>query len=131
MDERRIPFQKEDEERIASAGIWGMIAAVTSIGSTLIGAVVALMGKGTTALFTQTISITLNIILGIWLLQASSAFRKVATTDEADQHYLLLGFAKLRAYFMMTGIIIIIAVSLAVLAFLGALTCGAMMRSRF
>ncbi len=131
MDERRIPFQKEDEERIASAGVWGMIAAVTSIGSTVIGAVVALMGKGTTALFTQVISITLNIILGVWLLQASAAFRKVATSDEADQHYLLLGFAKLRAYFMMTGIIIIIAVSLAVLAFLGMLTCGAMLRSRY
>jgi hypothetical protein len=93
--------------------------------------VVALMGKGTTALFTQVISITLNVILGIWLLQASSAFRKVATSDEADQHYLLLGFSKLRAYFMMTGIIIIIAVSLAVLLFLGALTCGSMLRSRY
>jgi hypothetical protein len=35
MDEKRIPFAKEDEERIASAGVWGVIAAVTSIGSTV------------------------------------------------------------------------------------------------
>jgi hypothetical protein len=131
MDERHIPFAKEDEERIASVGVWGVIAAVTSIGSTVLSAVVALMGKGASALFTQVIAVTLNLILGIWLLQASSAFSKVATTDEADQHYLLLGFAKLRAYFMMTGIIIIIAVSLGVLLLLGALTCGTLLRSRY
>jgi hypothetical protein len=131
MDERRIPFAKEDEERIASAGVWGMIAAVTSMAAAVLGAIVSLMGKGASAFIGQAISVTINLILGVWLLQASSAFRKVALSDEADQHYLLLGFSKLRAYFMMMGIVIIVALSLALLAFLFLLTCGAMLRHRW
>ena len=131
MDERRIPFTREDEERIASAGLWGMIAAITSMVSAGLGAIAAVAGKGASALVTQVITVTLNLILGVWLYQASQAFRKVALTDEADEHYLLLGFSKLRAYFMMTGILIIIAISLIALVILAALTCGTMLRNRY
>jgi hypothetical protein len=131
MDERRIPFTREDEEKIASAGTWGMIAAITSMVSTGLGAIAAVASKGGGALITQVIAVTLNLILGVWLYQASQAFRKVALTDEADEHYLLLGFSKLRAYFMMTGILIIIVISLVALVILGALTCGAMLRHRY
>jgi hypothetical protein len=131
MDERRIPFSREDEERIASAGVWGMIAAMASMGSAILGAIVSFTTQGAVALITQVIAVTLNVILGVWLYQASAAFRKVATTDEADEHYLLLGFSKLRAYFMMMGILIIIAVSLGALAILATLTCGSMLRGRY
>jgi hypothetical protein len=131
MDERRIPFTREDEEKIASAGLWGLIAAITSMVSTALGAIAAVVGKGGGALVTQVIAVTLNVILGVWLYQASQAFRKVALSDEADEHYLLLGFSKLRAYFMMTGILIIIAISLVALGLLAALTCGAMLRNRY
>lgn len=128
MDGRRIPFTREDEERIASAGLWGMIAAVTSITSTALGVVVAVMSRDATNVMRQIIGLVLNTILAVWLLQASTAFRRVALTDEADQHHLLVGFSKLRSYFMMTGILIFIAFGLVVLLVLGAVTCGAMMR---
>jgi len=131
MDGKRIPFTREDEERIASAGLWGIIAAVASVGSTALGAVATLLHPTPGDLLRQLITLTLNVVLGLWLYQACQAFREMARTDEADEHYLLLGFSKLRAYFMMTGIILIIALSIAVLAFLGALTCGAMYRHRF
>jgi hypothetical protein len=138
MDEaRRIPFAPEDEERIASAGMWGIIVAVTSIASSVlsvIGVVVlalrsplggAVVGA---ALIPGLIGLVVGVVLAIFLLQASLAFRKVALTDEADQHYMLLGFRKLRNYFMMMGIVIIVAIGGAVLLFCGALTCGAMLR---
>jgi hypothetical protein len=137
MDARRIPFTPEDEERIASAGMWGIIVAVTSIASSILSTIAsailvarspvpgAMVGV---VIIPGLIGVVIGVILGIWLLQASMAFRKVALTDEADQHYLLVGFHKLRNYFMMMGIILIIAVAGSVLLFCGALTCGAMMR---
>jgi hypothetical protein len=48
----------------------------------------------------------------------------MATTDGADEHYLIQGFDKLRAYFMAMGIILIIVLSIGGLVLLGALTCG-------
>jgi hypothetical protein len=135
---RRIPFSPEDEERIASAGLWGIIVAITSIASSVlsvIGVVVlafkmptgagAIMGA---ALIPGLIGLIIGVVLAVFLLQASTAFRKVALTDEADQHYLLLGFGKLRNYFMMMGIVIIVIIGGAVLLFCGALTCGSMFR---
>ena len=46
------------------------------------------------ALIPGIIGLVIGVVLAIFLLQASTAFRKVALTDEADQHYLLLGFSK-------------------------------------
>ena len=48
-----------------------------------------------------------TVLINVWLLQASLSFRKVALTDEADQVYLLEGFRKLRAYFMIQVILIL------------------------
>jgi hypothetical protein len=141
-DAHRIPFSPGDEERIASAGLWGIIVAVTSIASTLLsvgaavlsmlrlsGSLGSLGGVGSSLymmLIPAAVGLAIQVFLAVWLLQASLAFRKVALTDEADQHYLLRGFHKLRNYFMMIGILIIIGVSLGVLALTGALTCGAL-----
>ena len=47
---------------------------------------------------------------------------------QAVQHYLLLGFGKLRNYFMMMGIVIIVVVSGMVLVFCGGIMCAGMMR---
>ena len=124
MPGQRIPFTKEDEERIASAAFWGTIAAVTSIGSALLGAALTVASTTAGSAMGQIISLTISVILGVWLYQASKAFRRVATTDVADEHYLLEGFSKLRNYFMLTGVLIIIGICLGVLVFLGALVCS-------
>lgn len=130
MDERRIPFSKEDEERIASAALWGMIVALGSIASSVLSLVLAIARTPQpTQIVSQLISLTITALLGIWLYQASVAFRQVARSDLADQHYLLEGFRKLRAYFMTTGILIIIAMVIGVLAFLGAMMCALTARS--
>ncbi|MFH1086079.1 MAG: hypothetical protein V1772_09990 [Chloroflexota bacterium] len=137
--ERRIPFSVGDEERIASAGLWGIIVALSSIISSLLGVgtslLTALRMPGDLvspmvylSLIPAGLGLAVQVLLGVWLLQASLAFRKVALTDEVDQQHLLRGFSKLRNYFMLIGILIIIVVSLGALALTGALTCGSFMR---
>jgi len=135
-DGRRIPFSAGDEERIASTGLWGMIVAVTSIVSTLLSTGTSLVSLSRLpvgdsfrylSLVPAAFGLTIQVILGVWLLQASQAFRKVALTDEADQQHLLRGLSKLRNYFMMIGILIIIGVTVAVLFLAGALTCGSLL----
>lgn len=116
MDAKRIPFTEEDERRIGSAATWGMVVSITSIATALlsvavtgeqVAAMVQLAGLWAAAPFIQAL---LTILFDVWLLQASLAFRKVAITDEADQAHLLAGFRKLRAYFMVQVILIILAV---------------------
>ena len=140
MDETcRIPFSPADEERMASAAMWGIIVAVASIASSilsLIGEVLVAFrtlpadAAGSahplvaTALFAGVISLGISLVLATFLLQASLAFRKVALTDEADRRYLLLGFLKLRNYFMMLGILFIVATGGALLVFCAALSCA-------
>lgn len=134
MARARIPFAPEDEEKIASAGLWAMIAAIVSIASGVVDMAVKFINAGTNVaaaagvFIGSAIGITITVILGIWLYQAGSAFRKIAITDVADERYLLDGFTKLRNYFMMLGILFIIGVSLAGIVLLMALSCGLMFR---
>ena len=127
MDAARIPFDPMDEQRIASAATWGLITAITSLVSAFITTAVTVPAflkltdnplLGTMALAPlglTLLGLVITMLLDVWLIQASLAFRKVAVTDEADQHYLLAGFSKLRNYFMVLGIMCILA-TLAVVA---------------
>ena len=120
MGAARIPFSAMDESRIASAASWGLITAVTSLVSIAITSVVtlpqmfelmsspllgAMAGGGAAAIL---VAFVVTALLDVWLIQASLAFRKVALTDVADQHYLIEGFGKLRNYFLVMGIMLIL-----------------------
>jgi len=58
--------------------------------------------------------------VGTWSLQAATAFKNVATTDVADQAYLVQGFTKLRSIFLLQGLLILVGMAFvtAVLIFL-------------
>lgn len=129
MDARRIPFTEEDERRIASAATWGLIVSISSIVTALLSLAVQgqavsnlgavpreLQGIMAPMLVGGLIQALLTVLFNVWLLQASLAFRKVALTDEADQAYLLLGLRKLRAYFMIQVILILVVAGLGILA---------------
>ncbi len=120
MGAARIPFSAMDESRIASAASWGLITAVTSLVSIAITSVVtlpqmfelmsspllgAMAGGGAAAIL---VAFVVTALFDVWLIQASLAFRKVALTDVADQHYLIEGFGKLRNYFLVMGIMLIL-----------------------
>ncbi len=129
MDVNRIPFTDDDERKIASAANWGMIVAVTSIATGLISLFVQFSAVNSLGMHISKMLVAapviqagVTIVLNLWLLQASLAFRKVALTDEADQEHLLTGFRKLRAYFMMQVIMILAIVGLVLL--MGFTVCG-------
>lgn len=122
MDARRIPFTEEDERRIASAATWGMIVSISSIATSVISLllqsrVLSQMPAGinVSAVFGGTfvgvplVQAVITVLINVWLLQASLAFRKVALTDEADQAHLLTGFRRLRGYFMVQVVLILLA----------------------
>jgi hypothetical protein len=112
MSERRIPFTAEDEDRIASASIWGIIAAVTALVSQAVQSGAAfLAGQHLVMWVSQGIALVLTALLSLWLIQACLAFRAVARTDVADKAFLLRGFDKLHHYFMTIGIIISVLIA--------------------
>lgn len=115
--DRRIPFAKQDEDRIASASTWGTLVAIifivaTVVSSGLSGMFAARGGLGMmiSAGLGNLISLALVVLLGILLMQSSSAFRKVARTDVADKAYLLSGFAKLHKFFLILGISLLVMI---------------------
>jgi len=111
---KRIPFTEEDERRIASAGLWGMIVAVTSIATGLISLVVQVplleVSMVRTVAIGSMVQAGVTVVINLWLLQACLAMRKVALTDEADQAHLLTAFQKLRAYFMVQVILLLVMI---------------------
>ena len=120
MDGARIPFTPEDERKIASAATWGSIVAIASVvggGISTVASVSAMADlppEMSYAMIPAFAAEVFVILINVWLLQACQAFRKVAVTDEADQAYLLAGFKKLRAYFMLQVIMILVVFALAI-----------------
>ena len=113
----RIPFTVAAEAKIKSLSFWlsivgwvGIVAGVLD----LINLVTPARNPG------QIGNAIIHFLMGYWCLQAATAFKKVATTDEADQAYLVQGFSRLRNIFLLQGIMILVglAFATAVLLFL-------------
>ncbi len=93
----RIPFTAQDEANIKALSAWmsgSAFLTVVGVAVSLVMFCIAL-NRGH-ANFGVMIDVMIKIMLAVWLFQAATAFRKIATTDEADQHYLVRGFSKLR-----------------------------------
>jgi hypothetical protein len=123
MDPKRIPFTPEDERKIASAGLWGLIVGATSVAVAVLTVLTMLVNgsltlmlelQGWTSALVSIAAPGVQIVLNLWLLQAALAFRKVALTDEADHAFLLQGFRRLRTYFFVQCMLIIGGLVLAV-----------------
>jgi hypothetical protein len=116
--DRRIPFTKADENRIASASTWASLAAIILLLASVVELGVAgynfvRMGIGPHGLANipgKLLALVFSVLLAIFLMGSSSAFRKVARTDVADKAYLLQGFSKLHKFFIFTGISLIIMI---------------------
>lgn len=105
---RRIPFTPADEAKIRSLASWMAIVGWVYL--------VLVVADILSILFTRQLGSLPNALLrafiGWWCLQGSDAFHKVATSDVADQDYLVVGFQKLRAIFLLESILIIVALAL-------------------
>jgi hypothetical protein len=106
----RIPFTVAAENQIKSLSFWltivGWVNAFAAGGD--------ILNLAMTRNFGQIINLMLHIAVATWSLQASRAFRSVATTDVADQAYLVQGFTKLRSLFLLQGVIVLVELAFVV-----------------
>lgn len=108
----RIPFSPRAEASIRALCNWMQIAAVISIIGAVFKVVSAFAPRQD---FTKLIDAAITFLIGLWIYQAGMAFRKVVTSDTADQSYLMEGFTLLRRVFLLQSILVIIALSFCVI----------------
>jgi hypothetical protein len=108
----RIPFTVEAENHIRSLAFWlGLVGWLNVVAGVFDLLNLVFPARNIGHLFNA----ILHFAIGVWAIQAASAFKNVATTDVADQAYLVEGFTKLRSIFLLQGIVILVG-----LAFLAA-----------
>jgi uncharacterized membrane-anchored protein len=106
----RIPFSTDDEENIKSLAWWLRASGAVTLLTVVVG--VAEMFR--TQNFANVLGMIMMTACAIFGIQAAGFFYKVATTDEADQAYLVGGFRKLRLAYLLLSVWILVG-----LAFLG------------
>ena len=113
----RIPFTIEAENQIKTLSFWLTVVGWLNIAAAVIDLINLVLPQRN---FGQIANLVLHILVGMWSLQAAKAFQSVATTDVADQAYLVQGFSKLRSIFLLQGVLILVGLAFvaAVLLFL-------------
>ena len=121
----RIPFSAAAEAQIKSLSAWltviGWLNAVAAVGD-FINLVLPPRNLG------QIVNLILHLAIATWSLQAARAFKGVATTDVADQAYLVQGFTKLRSIFLLQGLLIIVGLAFVAAVMLFLVLYGAGVR---
>lgn len=111
----RIPFTAAAEGQIRSLAFWLTVVGWLNVAAA-VGAIINLLtpqGNGG-----QVFSVIVHAAIAAWSLQAAAAFKAVATSDVADQAYLMQGFTKLRSIFLLQGVMILIVLAFIVAAVL-------------
>ena len=113
----RIPFTIQAENQIKTLSFWLAVIGWLNIAAAVIDVINLVLPQRNLG---QIVNLIIHIALGGWALQASNAFKHVATTDVADQAYLVQGFSKLRSIFLLQGVLILVGLAFvaAVLLFL-------------
>jgi hypothetical protein len=113
----RIPFTIEAENQIKILSFWLSVVGWLNIAAFVLDLLNLL---ASTRNFGHIFNAVLHVAVGSWSLQAAKAFKAVATTDVADQAFLVYGFTKLRSIFLLQGLMILVGMAFlaAVLLFL-------------
>jgi hypothetical protein len=104
----RIPFTAQDESSIKALCNWMQLAAWFTILSAVSKGLAAFVPRQN---FGHLVDAVISFLIGLWIYQAATAFRKVTTTDTADQRYVMEGFALMRRVFLLQAILVIIALT--------------------
>jgi hypothetical protein len=104
----RIPFTIEAENQIRSLSFWLTVIGWLNVVAAVVVFVNLVLPQRNPGLV---IDLILYVAIGTWALQAAKAFRNVATTDVADQAYLVQGFTKLRSIFLLQGLLILVGMA--------------------
>jgi hypothetical protein len=113
----RIPFTIEAENQIKTLSFWLTVVGWLNVAAAVIDVVNTVWPAWN---FGQVVNLIIHVAVGAWAFQAARAFQSVATTDVADQAYLVQGFSKLRSIFLLQGVLILVGMAFlaAVLLFL-------------
>jgi hypothetical protein len=103
----RIPFGPKAESEILALSFWLRTTGIVNC----IAAVMNLMSLANNLNAGPLINLALNAFLGMSVLNAAEAFKMIATTDRADQAYLVIAFRKLHNIFMVQAIMILLGVA--------------------
>jgi hypothetical protein len=109
----RIPFSAQAEASIRALSNWMQVAAGISILAAIAKLVSAFTPRYQPG---HIIDAFITLLIGVWVYQAGAAFRRVATTDVADQRYLMEGFTLLRMVFLLQSLMVIVALATLVIA---------------
>ena len=113
----RIPFSPRAEASIVELSKWMRIAGVITIVGAVIRVLVLVTVRNDLG---QAISAFITFLIGMWTLQAATAFRAVATTDTADQRNLMQAFAHLRRVFLVQATLVIVGLAVVLVGVIGA-----------
>src|SRR5262245_48657473 len=109
---RRIPFTAAAEVQIKTLSFWLSVVGWINVAAAVLDVLNLVLPARNVGHVADAV---IHALVGAWALQAARAFKDVATTDQADQANLVLGFTKLRAIFLLQGVMILVG-----LAFLAA-----------
>ena len=104
----RIPFTAAAAAQIKSLSFWLTVIGWLNVAAAVGAFFNLVQPQGNLG---QMVNLILHIAIATWSLQAARAFQSVATTDVADQAYLVRGFTKLRSIFLLQGILIIVGLA--------------------
>jgi hypothetical protein len=112
---------------MASAALWGTIAGIITLialSAMFIPQVVVWVSMNVSfaAIVPSMIVVVCILFPTVWLLQATSAFRRAAKAKSASNVHFARGFTKLRNCFLMVGILLIIGIAFALVT--GVLRAG-------
>jgi steroid 5-alpha reductase family enzyme len=114
----RIPFTPRAERSILELSKWMRISAVIGMIGGVLRAVIAVMVRNDAG---QLIGALVTFLIGLWSYQAATAFAAVATTDTADQRYLMQGFSLLRRVFLLQAVLVILGLAVLVVGVIAAI----------
>lgn len=112
----RIPFTPRAEASILELAKWMRISAVIGMIGAAAKVVIALFVRNDIG---QLIGAVVTFLIAFWSYQAAGSFASVATTDTADQRYLIEGFALLRRVFLLQAVLVIIGLGILIAALIG------------
>src|SRR5262249_36107277 len=98
----RIPFTPRADASVLELSKWLRISAIIGMIGGVLRVVVAFGARNDAG---QLIGGVVTFLIGLWSYQAANAFAAVATTDTADQRYLMEGFSLLRRVFLLQAVL--------------------------
>jgi hypothetical protein len=112
----RIPFSPRAESSIRALATWMRIAGVITIVGAILKVLVLILVRNDLG---QVIASFVTFLMGVWTLQASTAFNAVATTDVADQRKLMEGVSLLRRVFLLQATLVLLGLAILLVALIG------------